>query len=339
MSQRIDLSDPRWFPVDLNVRERRFAFLELDAKVLEQSSFLDNRLEVPWGQATPLSADDVAGMTSVGSGPGWLFHTSFCASTLLARALHTPPHAVCLREPMVLRRLGDARHAGGAIDQVLPVTVALLSRVWAPNGRVVVKPTHAALNIATDLLEASPGSRAVILTSSLSDFLVSNLKKTPESQAKIPQLVERAMHASGFHSRLPGSAFEPPDMLCAAALQWGAQRELVMDVLYRAGTARARAVGMEQLLDDLPGVVLAVSTWLGLGVPVADVEARCLAEGSRHAKAIDKPYSSAQRHEEARFLGRSFADALANAHEWANANVIPYMRPEARSLRPEWALS
>jgi len=252
--------------------------------------------------------------------------------------LHAPPYNVCLREPMVLRRLGDARHAGQKLGPLVSQAAALLSRRWHAGGHVVVKPTHAALNVAADLLEATPGSRAVVLTSTLDDFLVSNLKKTPESQAKIPQLAERAMKASGFHARLPQGAFEPPDLLCAAVLQWAAQRELVADIVEGAGASRMRVIDMDGLLGDLLATARGVAEWLALDIPEAILASRCRDEAGRNAKAVESSYSASKRAEESRSIEQLFADDLSRARAWATGNVLPFMRPEALDAANHWAL-
>ncbi|MFX5622823.1 hypothetical protein ABTE00_21950, partial [Acinetobacter baumannii] len=80
--------------------------------------------------------------------------------------------------------------------------------------------------------------RGVLLSSDLEDFVVSNIKKTPETQAKIPQLAERALRACSLGPRLPAAALAPPDLLAAATLQWAAQRELAIDLIERVGAAR-----------------------------------------------------------------------------------------------------
>jgi hypothetical protein len=334
---RIDLGDPRWFPVDLHVQERRYGFLRIDDDVLERSSFLDTRIDAPLVDAVPVDADAL-GQLKVSNGLNWLFHTSFCGSTLLARVLHIAPFSVCLREPLVLRRLGDARHARQPTEALIQQTTALLSRSWCPRAGVIVKPTHAALNIATDLLQASIGSRSVVLTSTLDDFLVSNLKKAPESQAKIPQLVERAMQASGFHAALPSSAFQPPDLLCATVLQWAAQRELVANIANVAGRSRIAVIDMKRVLGDLVDAVRALAEWFALDIPNAVLESRCQREAGRNAKATDNAYSVSQREEEYRFVERMFADDLSRARAWAAKNVLAFMRSEALDAASHWAL-
>jgi hypothetical protein len=321
-----DLVDPRWFAVDLHVPERWFAMLRVDDEVIARSSFLDNRIEAPLGDASPMPVADAP--PDLPRAPvGWLFHTSFCASTLLARALHVAPHAVALKEPFVLRRLSDARHAGRALDGLIAPSVAMLARPWHPGGAVVIKPTHVALSLAVDLLDATPGSRAVIATCSLEEFLISNLKKPPASQAKIAVLAERMLRASGFAARLSPAALQPPDTLCAAGLQWAATRELVHDVVAAAGPERVRVLDMQPLLDDLPATAAACARWLGLPTPPATQLAHAAAVGTRNAKALDVPYGRERRAYEADIVVQHHGALLRHAAAWTRTHVVPAMRP------------
>jgi hypothetical protein len=320
------LVEAAWFACDLHVADRAFHVLRVDEAVIERSSFLDTRIEAPLDQAVAVAADDVARADVPRAPIGWLFHTSFCASTLLARALHVAPFAVALKEPLVLRRLADARHAGRAIDDLIAPAVKLLSRPWHPGGAVVIKPTHVALNIAIDLLAAAPASRAVILTCSLPEFLISNLKKPAESQAKIPLLVERALAATDFARRLPATALAPPDLVCAAGLQWAAQREHVLEVVDAVGQARVRVLDMATLLADLPATAAAHARWLGLSIPAGPLADRARAEGARNAKATATPYGPERRAYEAGLVVHHFGAPLANARRWLERHVIPSMR-------------
>ena len=147
---------------------------------------------------------------------------------MLARLLHVVPYTAVLREPLVLRRLSDCADAGHDIRPWVKPLVALLSRPWRPHGHVVVKPTHAALNIAAGMMAATPASRAIILTSTLEDFLVSHLKKTRETLAKAPLLDEigfkavqqlgacnlsRCQRRHGGHANVDQVGDEPPSKI------------------------------------------------------------------------------------------------------------------------------
>lgn len=320
------VGDASWFPIDLHVPERRFSFARLGLDALERSTFMDTRLDATIEQVEAVPADALAAAMPVAPPtPAWLFHTSFCGSTLLARALHVPPHQVVLKEPLLLRRLGDARHAGWPLDDLCELSVKLLSRPWSPGGGVLIKATHAALNIAPELLAPTPGSRAVVLTSSLDDFLVSNLKKSAETQSKVPALAERALQAGSLHLRLPRQALQPPDLLCAAALQWAAQRDLVAALAVQFGGERVRVLDFNDLVGDLATVAAGCSRWLQLPAPAQAIAARAREVAGSNAKAVSVAYGAQQRAQEARLVRDRHRDDLNRAHDWAARHLLPAM--------------
>jgi hypothetical protein len=319
-------TDAHWFPVDLHVPDRRFDMATLDVEALERSTFLDTRLDAALASVDAVPAERLAALPMPERPPAWLFHTSFCGSTLLARAAHVPAYQVALKEPLVLRRLGDARHAGWSIDGLCETAVSLLSRPWTQGGHVLLKATHAALNIAPDLLRATPGSRAVLLTSTLGDFLVSNIKKTPETQAKVPELAERALRAGTLHARLPPQALQPPDLLCAAALQWAAQRDL-LGGLVSGFAERVRVLDFATLAEDPENTVSACAHWWRLPAPEGALRERTREVAHRNAKAMSVEYSAQQRANEARMVGERFSAELARSHAWAERFILPYMGP------------
>jgi len=329
--------DARWFPVDLNVPERRFDMAMLDVEALERSTFLDTRLDAKLASVEQAPVESLATLPASQRPPAWLFHTSFCGSTLLARAVHLPRYQVALKEPLVLRRLGDARHSGWSIDGLCDTAVRLLSRPWTQDGDVLVKATHAALNIAPDLLRATPESRAVLLTSTLGDFLVSNIKKTPETQAKVPALAERALRAGTLHARLPSQALQPPDLLCAVALQWAAQRDLLAGLVRDFGE-RVRVLDFAMLAEDPENTVAACAGWWRLRAPEGALRERTREVAHRNAKAMSVEYSAQQRVQEAELVTARFGSDIARAREWAERFVLPCLgSPLAMQPPREWA--
>lgn len=339
--QRVrSFADAHWFPVDLDVPGRLFSFLDLDLDVLEQSSFLDNRIAAPLDRSMAVAADEIcAASFGTSEQTGWLLHTSFCCSTLLARALHLPPCQVTLKEPLLLRRLGDARDSGRDIGMLVEPAVRLLARPWDAGGGVTIKPTHAALNIARDLVSVLPASRVLVLTSSLEDFLVSNLKKPAETQSKIPQLAERALRSGDYVKRLPAQALAPPDLCAAAALQWCAQREIVADLAIEFGSTRIRVLDSEQLLDGFVDYVLAASAWLHLPASSSELTSRARYVANRHAKATEATYDATTRAAHAMQVRTHFAQTIGRALGWAERFLLPAMRPQALKLPRDFILS
>lgn len=326
----IDFTDPRWFPVDLDPVTPRFAMLRIDEGHVTGPAFMDNRLGVDFAAATPVSLPTLPALPAPPCA-AWLFHTSFCCSTLLARALQDTPACMVYREPLVLRRLSDARDRGMAVADWMQPTTRLLFRPWREDGAVVVKPTHAALNIAADLLAATPGSRAIALLSSLEDFLVSNIKKTPETHAKVPTLVERAVRAGSLRHRLSGREIDPPSLLAAVALQWVAQRELLVDIDERM-PGRLRFMDASQVLADLSGAARDCLEWWGLPADMATLRDRAVAVANVNAKQTSATYSASRREQDAEQLSRMFTRELTEARDWFECEILPVIRPQALAL-------
>ena len=320
----------QWFPVDLDVDAGLLHFLELSDRLLAEANFLDQRMDLAWEQARVLPVSELAQVAVASAAPiGLLWHTSFCCSTLLARALHLGASTTVLREPLVLRRLADARFAGVDIGPLLPAVARLLARPWTPGGAVLIKPTHAALSLAPDLFDALPSARGLVLTSTLDDFLLSNLKKTAETQARVPALVERAMAASDLVERLPPAAFDPPDFLATVALQWAGQQEAIAAWLLGPHRTRLRVLQERSLLADWPNSVAEVAAWLHWPAERKALYTRAEDVGQRHAKAEQRAFDAAARAQEAAWLREKFRAELKRANDWAQRHLLPVMRSPA----------
>ena len=303
--------------------------LELGEETVARESFIDVRMPADWSAAVRVPISDIIAANLQSPPCAWLWHTSFCGSTLLARMLHLTPHATCLREPLALRRLSDARAAGLDIGPALMAVTALLCRPWHPHGRVLVKPTHAALNIATDIMAASPHARAIVLTSSLEDFVVSHLKKTSQTLEQVPVLAARALRAGRLRARLPPAALDPPDILAASALQWAAQRDLVMDLVRVVGEDRIRIVAFEELQRRPADIAVAAQRWLRLDLPEAALRRQAGDLSNHHAKVPSRRYSPDERRAENHMLADLYREDIARTLAWATRLLLPYLDAES----------
>ena len=318
-----ELQDPHFFLADLDVARGLGHFVRVTEQLLEETTFADSRLPIDWSRTMRLPMADIEQGDLPTPCPAWLWHTSFCGSTLLSRILHVPRVVTSLREPLALRRLADARHSGVPSQSgMLALSIALLARPWAPEARVLLKPTHVALNIAIDAMDATPSARAVVMTSSLPDFLVSHLKKTPETLAKVPDLAGRALSAGRLHRRLPPEALNPPDILSAVALQWAAQRDLIHQ-LRQHMFDRVRIIDWEHAQVDLVQTTVSVARWLDLNIPESVLLANINLFSGRHAKAPARDYGPRRRREEARILLAQHRGEIGRAIAWAESYVLP----------------
>lgn len=177
--------DPSWFPDRIDWQAKLLRMIRVDHDTICGSAFLDGRTPL----ATEPKAVRIVPLRDLIDGIGdeigdarWIFHESFCGSTLLARALTIDNSALCLREPQVLLDFASW-HAAGVTSAdrtlycaALRAIVAKLSQRWSDTALVVIKPSNWANTIAADLRAASAGGRAVAILTTAETFLVAVLR-------------------------------------------------------------------------------------------------------------------------------------------------------------------
>jgi hypothetical protein len=318
-------TDPRHYIADYEVATDAFLAVDVDEALLARAPFLDRRLEVDWNGAIRVNAATVPAPQV--APPAFVFHTAFCCSTLLARALDAPPRVVALKEPLALMSLSQASlddaFARERLDDRLHRALALLARPWSDGGRVLVKPTNLVNRLLPRILAVAPTARAVLLHSSLREFLVSCCKKLPQAETRIRWMANHLLPGSPLARTLGVDPAQPFNFVEACVLTWYAQMELFGMALARDGGQRLASLDMDALLAEPARTVAAAARWLGLDAALDGVDERVAREFSRHAKATDEPFDPAARaSEKARVLAR-WGDLIDQAEAWARQAVEP----------------
>lgn len=316
-----------FFPVDLDVESKCFLFQITSVEELRRNTFLDNRFFQAGSKVHRLEFDQLASESwDIAKKIGFLFHTSFCCSTLLARLLDFPSHSLVLKEPLVLRRLSDAELIGKHELALHQTSLNLLFRSVAEDSAIVVKPAHVALNIANSMLSCQPEAKALLITSTLEDFLVSNIKKSTESKQKVPELVERFMSASDFHSRLPLQAFAPPSFLCGVALQWHAQQQVTRD-LFNGPHGHSIKLVWETDLLKLPHETLASCLqWFDWSIPADMIKMQISEVMKQHAKSTSRTYDPDEKEYEDNLLMNKYREDINLALKWSEQHLSPHLK-------------
>ncbi|MFK4002875.1 hypothetical protein [Qipengyuania sp. NPDC077563] len=104
----------------------------------------------------------------------FVFHTAFCRSTLLSRALNMDGIAVGMSEPGIIASLVNAP---AEFRPILSIVLRLLARQRTGVSAIFVKPTNHANRLIPEIMEASPDSRAIFMTCALKPFLNSVRKR------------------------------------------------------------------------------------------------------------------------------------------------------------------
>lgn len=323
--------NPAWHLYDLDLQRGELHFLEVTADTFRVSAFLDKRIAYTGERLHGFPLETVAAALREHAVPtahtGFLFHSSFCCSSLLARSLQVEGRTLVLREPWVLRRLGDLKHGLATRDQAwypqgpqfLDLALHLLSKTWVPGERVVLKPTHVANNLAADMLKLRPQANGLLLYSSLESFLISNLKKNDDTKAKTGAMLELFVQDTDYARRVPGVGSSSLDYLQSQAVIWHAQMLLFRELLASEAGSRLHSLDSAVLLKR---PVDAISAAAGLiGTPLTPAEAAAVVSGpvwSTHAKDPFSSYDSARRDAENQDIAQRHADEVHATLRWAD---------------------
>jgi len=296
---------PGFFPVTINAARRVVSFAEIDEARLRKIGFHDRghlgrhkllavQYDIPLETAIKFFSDIPSGA----SDPLYLFQTSFCGSTLLARALDFPGKTFCYREPNLLYQLAIDRHyfpEQKDWDQVISMCLRLLSRTENRDEKAIVNLHSAVFAVANDLFDCrnlKPSSKALFIFSGLADFIGSILKRD-ERRVWARNILSSAFHQ---HPLILGAGKNLTTDADHAAMLWLCQmwyyKQLVGEDYQNP---RVYALSSEQLFSKPAETLIATSERFSLGISSAECE--MIANGpafSLHSKTR-LPFSNDER--------------------------------------------
>lgn len=314
--------DAHWLPHAYDPRADALTFIHLTRDAHRNASFLhaDHFRGAPVSPPVPVPSIPQAEVRAAAGQAHFIFHTAFCCSTLLTRALDVPGVAMGLSEPNVIMQFAklwsDVRRPPGAVA-ALQTTVDLLSRPFEPGEAQVIKPSNAANHLIPSLLHVCSGARAVIITSSLELFLTAVVRRGAEGRLSVRQFLRGFVDTLPFETHISEEEALLLTDLQAAALAWLMQVGYLNSIVARFGD-RVRVLDCSTFLARPAETLSAVSAFFGL----AKADWQAVAAGpvfNQHAKNIGRPFNAAahaQQQEEARALYRK---ELANAWAWAQS--------------------
>lgn len=261
-----------------------------------------------------------------GAGPAaplhFIFHSAFCASTLLCRALDRPGIAMGLSEPVILndlvgirrRREADARRIGELADHAM----RLLERPWGAGEAVVVKPSNILNPLAAGLLTLRPQARAILLTAPIGTFLSSVARKGMWCRLWVRELIEGYLVDGAVDLGFEAKDYLRLTDLQIAAVGWLAQQAMFAAMFDRFGD---RLVWLDsEVLTGTPEPALRdVARHLKLAL--TDDDAAAIAAGpafTRHSK-FGTAFSPEERKREQADAAAAHGEEIAQVTEWALA--------------------
>lgn len=308
-------ADPTWLAHRYDAATDRLMYRSVPRALHREGAFLTDALI---GDRPPHVLAREAGVAAARAGAGqihFLFHSAFCASTLLARAMDVPGVSMGVSEPVLLNdivgihRRGERR--GAELARLLDDSLTLLARRWSPGESVIVKPSNILCGLQRPILALRPQARAVLLHAPLRPFLISVARKGLWCRLWVRELLEGLLRDGLVDLGLDAAAIFRLSDLQVAAVGWLAQhRQFAM--LAQQFTDRVRSLDSETLVNDPDHVVGAVAGWFGLpGDRFADHPAF-----GRHSKSGDS-FSAAERASEQAAATAAYGDEIDKVDAWA----------------------
>lgn len=167
-------SNPEWIPHALNLETRTVDFRRIPEERFSATGFLfeyappdpTDRISMSFEQLSELEVESLP--------VHFIFHTAFCRSTLLARALNISGVSTGMSEPGIIASLASG---GPKVEPMIGPLLRMLGRKRPGIDAIFVKPTNHANSLIPALMKALPESRAVLMTNAVTPFLQSVRKR------------------------------------------------------------------------------------------------------------------------------------------------------------------
>jgi hypothetical protein len=317
------MDDARWFPVGFDARSGEISFVATDRRSVAEQAFLDGRWNRDGLARRRESVKALLGKASqLRPRMNFIWHTGFCCSTLLAKALDHPARNLSLCEPQILVEIADAKRAGAfahnpSAARIPQVVFQFLGRSFSPGAGVTVKPAPAANHLLPEAALHTAG-KMLFLYSDCRSFLIS-IAKMSEDGRKYARRMFLAILADGNpQAQWPAGQLLKFSDLEIAALVWHMQIAQFRRDWPDVAASRAMSLDCDALLVSPLDTVSKVGAFFELeldGEHLADVVGGPLFR--RNAKNPAEPYDADRRRKDHEAVGRQIGPEIDGIVAWS----------------------
>jgi len=268
---------PDIYPVKLNLFQKQVQLVKMSPYWYSESVFLD--------------AGRILGTCGIDTSARWLleqskpipqtvspiiFHTAFCGSTLLSKALDAIYDCLPIREPEALSNLLVYMRSGATESdktQWFDVVLNVLGRRYEANQPAVIKTNDYADGLIGEIASRRPDIPIVFMYTSLTEFFAGCVKAKNRKQWVLDRYKAIAQIAPQYLKNLPSLTIAEDSVSHAAAVYWSYNIRMYLDVIANP-SANLRSLNFTDMLNDPLPVIDKTASWFGLsqrqGVNPAD---------------------------------------------------------------------
>lgn len=322
--------NPEWLAHRYDPAGDRFHFLHVPRERHRAVPFLTDEYLAPAEPPVVLGRERALSAAPPPAPLHYIFHSAFCCSTLLARALDQEGLAMALSEPVLLNDIVGWRHRGpvesAQVARALDHGLQLLARPWGAAEAVILKPSNLVNALAPAMLGLRPGSRALLLHAPLDDFLGSIARKGLWGRIWIRDLFLKLGREGLLQFGIEGQDLLKLTDIQIAALCWlGQQRQF--HSLTASFPDRVRTLDSERFMANPQATLAALALHFGLDLP-ADilggiVNGPAFTRNSKTGGAFSASDRAADRASGLKAHADEVEKVSAWAHEVARGQSIP----------------
>lgn len=332
--------NPEWLPHAYDPDGQALTFVHLPREARSELMFLFDehfggkftKISFPGGSvATAVAAE----MDSAIRAPiHFIFHTSFCGSTLLARALDIRGIASSIREPAIFTSLANRviQRSSEASANRLELVLRLLERPFSPDEAVVTKQSSFANRLTNQVILARNQTRTVLLYSDLETYLIALLKRGLRGRIWGRKLFTNLKSWCSLELDLSANEILELTDMQVASLAWLMQIHHFSAVAKAFGS-RVMLLESSQLFAAPAATLHQVMTFFDFGL--TEMDAADIAAGpifAKHSKFTDRDYGDEERRRDLEIVGNANSEELSMVVKWletfAGHHGIP-LRPSA----------
>lgn len=253
----------------------------------------------------------------------FIFHTAFCGSTLLAKALEATGSTAALKEPAVLLNLYFRVMRGEAAERErLDLVLTLLARPFAGARSMIVKAPCMVGPIIPHIMGLRPRARAVLLRSDMRSFILAVAKRGIRGRSWGRQIFADSRRAIPLEFGYDANeALQHTDLQIAGLA--GLMRRWLFDrTVAELGPSRVRQIRADQLYADPVSIVQEIAIFFGLDSDRDTI--RQIAEGpifQLHSKEAGRIFNNRERERETAELNAVHQDEVDTVMRWLTAVV------------------
>jgi hypothetical protein len=316
---RPNLADPYWFLDHLDLETGQARFVRADRATLSAQPFLDPRWDRSRRGSAAMPGADLDRTETAPVPLHFIWHTSFCCSTVIAALLDQPGRCLALKEPRALVDLADLKRRQQGLKRpgLTSALFGLYARRFEPDEQILIKPSNFANNLIVEAATLSDG-RMLMVYSSCRSFLISILKAGEARRGYVRQLFISLAADGHPQAQWPLTTLLGLSDLHMAAIVWHMQMATIQSAMTMLGQ-RAASLDGDAFLHRPREALEALDGFFDLKLGSDELDRRASAPSLGRDVKTGAPGAGLDRRvAEARDVERTLAVHLDSLVAWAS---------------------